>query len=156
MESLPLTLESLSSDGVDTAQMSLAQDGISNSLRGAGTILGGRIVRPVLSMVTNTQYTLLGNSIGVLFFGLKAAARGPVMMSSSKFIEGFWCNECTCSHSLCVLSSQAAAGCTDRNGMVNARLIKHALEAGLKEGETAAAASVQASTLAAADPLVTH
>ena len=100
MESLPLTLESLSSDGVDTAQMSLAQDGISNSLRGAGTILGGRIVRPVLSMVTNTQYTLLGNSIGVLFFGLKAAARGPMMMMGSKFIEGFWCNECTCSHSL--------------------------------------------------------
>ena len=122
MESLPLTLESLSSDGVDTARMSLAQDGISNSLRGAGTIMGGRIVRPILSMVTNTQYTLLGNSIGVLFFGLKAAARGPVLYMGSKFLEGFWCNEY-------------------RNGMVNARLIKHALEAGLKEGETAAAVS---------------
>ena len=122
MESLPLTLESLSSDGVDTAQMSLAQDGISNSLRGAGTIMGGRIVRPILSWVTNTQYTLLGNSIGVLFFGLKAAARGPVLYMSSKFLEGFWCKEY-------------------RNGMVNARLIKHALEAGLKEGETAAAVS---------------
>ena len=155
MGSLPLTLESLSSDGVDTAQMSLAQDGISNSLRGAGTIMGGRIVRPILSMVTNTQYTLLGNSIGVLFFGLKSAARGPVVYMSSKFLEGFWCNECTCSHSLCVLSSkpQAAAGCTDRNGMVNARLIKHALEAGLKEGETAAAVSVQSARLR---PLLTH
>ena len=42
------------------------------------------------------------------------------------------------------MKPQPAAPLANRNGMVNARLIKHALEAGLKEGETVAAVSVQA------------
>jgi hypothetical protein len=48
-----------------SARLSLAQDGIYNSLRGVATVVGGRLVGPVLGVLSNRSYTLLCNSLGV-------------------------------------------------------------------------------------------
>ena len=39
--------------GIEVARMSLTQDGVYNSLRGLSSVLGGRLVQPVLGALSN-------------------------------------------------------------------------------------------------------
>jgi hypothetical protein len=100
--------------------MSLLQDGLFNSLRGGAIVLGGLAVPPTIARLSNRRYTMLCNACGAMFFGIKAAARSPLVYMS------------------CMLPYTLGSG-EYRAATINAQLIKHALKAGMKEGETAAA-----------------
>ena len=41
--------------GIEVARMSLTQDGVYNSLRGLSSVLGGRLVQPVLGALSNRR-----------------------------------------------------------------------------------------------------
>ena len=106
--------------GIDIAGMTMTQDGLHASLRGASTVVGGRLVSPVLASMTNMRFTLVCNLLGLLYFGVKSGARTPIVYMAAQLPY--------------VLGSGRY-----RSAVVDAQLVKYALRAGMKEGETAAA-----------------
>ena len=68
---------------IDIAGLSFAQDGVFNSLRGASSVIGGRLVGPVLGSLSSRRYTLLCNALGVAHLGIQAFSRSPLSYMSS-------------------------------------------------------------------------
>ena len=99
--------------------MTLMQDGLFNSMRGLSSVVGGRLVGPVLNALSNRSYTALWSATAMLHFLIKASARTPAAYMS------------------CLVPYVLGAG-NYRSAAVNAQLVRFALAAGLKEGETAA------------------
>ena len=60
---------------IDIAGLSFAQDGVFNSLRGASSVIGGRLVGPVLGSPSSRRYTLLCNALGVAHMAAMARQR---------------------------------------------------------------------------------
>lgn len=61
--------------GVHAVGLSLAQDGVFNSLKGLTSLVGGRFVVPlVVKRATAHQFTLAGNSLGVTHNVLRVVA----------------------------------------------------------------------------------
>ena len=105
--------------GIQIANMSLTQDGMHNSLRGLSSVAGGRLVQPVIRVLPNRRYTTLCTGLALAHFLTKAFARNPAVYMAA------------------LIPYVLGAG-TYRSAVINAQLVKYALEAGLKEGETAA------------------
>ena len=106
--------------GIDVAGMTMTQDGMHASLRGASTVVGGRLVGPVVACMTNMRFTLVCNLLGLCYFGVKANARTPIVYMAAQ------------------LPYTLGSG-RYRSAVVDAQVVKHALRARMKEGETAAA-----------------
>eukprot|EP01046_Picozoa_sp_COSAG06_P096276 COSAG06_NODE_42374_length_382_cov_0.855124_1_plen_61_part_10 len=54
-----------------------------NSLRGASSILGGRLVGPLLARLHSRDFTLVCNFLGVMNYALISTARSPLHYMSS-------------------------------------------------------------------------
>lgn len=109
--------------GVDRVGLSLTQDGLFNSLKGFSSVVGGWLVKPVLSRVSNRQFTCLTNLLGLAYLTIKSVAgtlRSPIGYMS------------------CLIPATLGKG-SYRSACLNSQLMKRALAAGMLEGQTTAA-----------------
>jgi hypothetical protein len=63
--------------GSEVANLSLSQNGLYQSLRGAAMIIGGRLVKPLLAKLGTGRYTALCNACGAAHMFTKAMSRSP-------------------------------------------------------------------------------
>ena len=109
--------------GVDRVGLSLTQDGLFNSLKGLSSVAGGWLVKPLLSRVSNSQFTYMANLLGLSYLAVKSVAgvaQSPFALFGS-------------------LIPAALGKGSYRSVVLNSELMKHALAAGMLEGETTAA-----------------